>query len=64
MKRKDPLDDLELYVDPTPLTKEEAIALSEFIRELKSADKKNYARKSVGRKPIKKLITKTKKLVA
>ena len=36
MKKRDALDDLELHIDPTPLTKEEQIALSEFIRKLKA----------------------------
>ena len=35
MKKKEILDDLELYVDPTPLTKEEEVGLSLFIRQLK-----------------------------
>lgn len=35
MKKKEILDDLEIYVDPKPLTKEESIALSLFIRRLK-----------------------------
>ncbi len=35
MKKKDILDDLEIFVDPKPLTKEEELALSLFIRQLK-----------------------------
>lgn len=35
MKKKEILDDLELYVDPTPLTKEEEVGLSLFIKQLK-----------------------------
>ncbi len=35
MKKKEILDDLEIYVDPTPLTKDEQLALSLFIRQLK-----------------------------
>ncbi len=35
MKKKEILDDLELHVDPTPLTVEEEIGLSLFIRQLK-----------------------------
>lgn len=35
MKKKQILDDLEIYVDPKPLTKEEGLALSLFIRQLK-----------------------------
>ena len=35
MKKKEILDDLELLVDPKPLTKEEEIGLSLFIRQLK-----------------------------
>ena len=40
MKKKDPLEDLELYIDPKPLTKEEQVNLSVFIRKLKAANKK------------------------
>jgi hypothetical protein len=36
MKRKEILDDLEIYVDPKPLTREEELALSLFIKQLKS----------------------------
>lgn len=36
MKKKEILDDLEIYIDPKPLTKEEEIALSLFIRQLKA----------------------------
>ena len=39
MKQKKKLDDLEVFVDPKPLTKEETIALSNFIKELKSKAK-------------------------
>lgn len=35
MKKKEISDDLEIYIDPKPLTKEEEIALSLFIRQLK-----------------------------
>ncbi|WP_395617886.1 hypothetical protein [Aquirufa sp.] len=35
MKKKEILNDLELYVDPTPLTKDEEVGLSFFIRQLK-----------------------------
>ena len=35
MKKKDILDDLEIYIDPKPLTKEEEIGLSLFIKQLK-----------------------------
>jgi len=35
MKKKEILDDLEIYVDPKPLSKEEGLALSFFIRQLK-----------------------------
>lgn len=35
MKKKEILDDLEIHVDPKPLTKEEELALSLFIRQLK-----------------------------
>ena len=36
MKKKETLDDLEIFVDPKPLTKEEEIALGLFIRQLKA----------------------------
>ena len=36
MKKKEILEDLEIYVDPKPLTEDESIALSLFIRQLKS----------------------------
>ena len=35
MKNKEILEDLELFVDPKPLTKEEQVGLSSFIRDLK-----------------------------
>jgi hypothetical protein len=35
MKKKEILDDLEIYVDPKPLTKDEELGLSLFIRQLK-----------------------------
>jgi hypothetical protein len=35
MKKKEILDDLEIHLDPKPLTKEEALGLSLFIRQLK-----------------------------
>jgi hypothetical protein len=35
MKKKEILEDLEIYVDPTPLTKDEQLSLSIFIRQLK-----------------------------
>ena len=40
MKKKKNLDDLEIHVDPKPLTKEEELALSVFIKKLKAKDKK------------------------
>ena len=46
MKRKDPLDDLELYLDPTPLTKAEEKALSEFIKKMKDKPKKTHSKKA------------------
>ena len=46
MKRKDPLDDLELYLDPTPLTKAEEKALSDFIKKLKDKQKKIHPKKA------------------
>ncbi len=36
MKKKTIKDDLEIIVDPKPLTKEEEIALSVFIKKLKA----------------------------
>jgi hypothetical protein len=52
MKKKEILDDLEIYVDPQPLTKDEELGLSLFIRQLKAkkaqpqdARKKNLRRK-------------------
>lgn len=41
MKKREILDDLEIYVDPKPLSKEEALALSLFIKQLK--EKKHSA---------------------
>ena len=53
MKRKEILDDLEIYVDPKPLTKDEELALSLFIRQLKdkkaqhlTASKQNLRRRA------------------
>lgn len=50
MKKKEILDDLEIYIDPKPLTKDEELGLSLFIRQLKAkkaqrprASKKNFA---------------------
>ncbi|MBI4945948.1 MAG: hypothetical protein HY840_06060 [Bacteroidetes bacterium] len=39
MKKKKTTDDLEIFVDPKPLTKIEELALSRFIKELKSKAK-------------------------
>ena len=50
MKRKDPIDDLELYIDPTPLSKEEQINLSAFIRKLKASTKKSKANQGADNK--------------
>ena len=36
-------DDLEIFIDPTPLTKEEEIGLSKFIKKLKAKAKKKLA---------------------
>lgn len=36
MKKQGILDDLEILVDPKPLTKDEELALSLFIRKLKA----------------------------
>lgn len=44
MKKKEILDDLEIYIDPKPLTKEEELALSKFIRQLKSKKIKRSTR--------------------
>jgi len=53
MKKKEILDDLEIHVDPKPLTKDEELALSLFIRQLKeknaqrpTASKQNLRRKA------------------
>lgn len=53
MKKKEILDDLEIYIDPKPLTKEEELALSLFIRQLKAkkaqrptSSKQNLRRKA------------------
>ncbi|MEI6021652.1 MAG: hypothetical protein WCR21_11035 [Bacteroidota bacterium] len=35
MKKKEIIADLEIYLDPKPLTKEEELGLSLFIRKLK-----------------------------
>lgn len=35
MKKKEILDDLVIHLDPKPLTKEEELGLSLFIRQLK-----------------------------
>ena len=45
MKKKEILDDLEIYVDPKPLSKEEGLALSLFIRQLK--EKKHSAQQQL-----------------
>ena len=39
MKKKRKFDDLEILVDPKPLTKKEEQELSKFIKELKSKAK-------------------------
>jgi hypothetical protein len=41
MKKKI-IDDLEIYVDPKPITKEEALALSLFIQSHKKKKTKSY----------------------
>ena len=53
MKKKEILDDLEIYVDPKPLTKDEELALSLFIKQLKAkktqsltSSKQNLQRKT------------------
>ena len=53
MKKKEILDDLEIYVDPKPLTKDEELELSLFIRQLKAkkaqrptASKQNLRRRA------------------
>jgi hypothetical protein len=48
MKKKDSLADMEIYIDPTPLSKEEKTALNEFIQKLKAKNK----RKQGARKPL------------
>lgn len=49
MKKRDSLDDLELHIDPTPLTKEEELELSKFIRQLKekAARKKLHKKRKI-----------------
>jgi len=47
MKKKNSIDDLELYVDPTPLTQHEKIGLSDFIKKLKEKNKKNFRSRKV-----------------
>ena len=53
MKKKEILDDLEIYCDPKPLTKDEELVLSLFIKQLKAekaqrptASKHNLRRRS------------------
>lgn len=53
MKKKEILGDLEIYVDPKPLTKAEELGLSLFIKQLKgqkakrlTASKQNLRRKA------------------
>lgn len=53
MKKKEILDDLEIYVDPKPLTKDEELGLSLFIKQLKgkkaqrpTASKQNSRRRA------------------
>jgi hypothetical protein len=52
MKKKEILEDLEIYVDPKPLTEEEGIALSLFIRQLKAkkAQRATRAKQTVSKK--------------
>lgn len=47
MKSKLIQNDFEMFVDPTPLTKEEKIALSKFIQEHKEKNKIKSKRKLV-----------------
>jgi hypothetical protein len=53
MKKKEILEDLEIYVDTKPLTKEEELALSLFIKQLNAkktsqlkVNKQNLQRKA------------------
>jgi hypothetical protein len=39
MKERKNLNDLEIFIDPSPLTSEEKIALSKFIHEHKEKNK-------------------------
>ena len=39
MKKKKIIEDMEIVVDPKPLTQEEKIALGKFIKELKNKAK-------------------------
>ena len=45
MKTRSSINDLEIFVDPTPLTKEEKVALSKFIQEHKDKNKVKAKRK-------------------
>ena len=50
MKKKEILDDLEIQIDPKPLTKAEEIALSVFIKKLK--EKKTLRPSRVSRRRV------------
>lgn len=49
MKKKEILEDLEIHLDPKPLTKEEELGLSVFIKQLKKKKSQN-ARKRTTKK--------------
>jgi cytochrome c peroxidase len=46
MKKKEILDDLEIYLDPKPLTKEEELGLSLFIRKIKNKSSAHNAKQT------------------
>ena len=54
MKKKEILDDLEIYIDPKPLTKKEELALSLFIRKLKEKNTRPtlHSKKNFRNKPV------------
>jgi hypothetical protein len=47
MKKKEIANDLELYIDPRPLTKDEKVALCLFIKQLK--ENKHSAQQPINR---------------
>ena len=55
MKKKENINDLEIYIDPKPLTKEEEKALSLFIRQLKE---KKKGHRSAGKQNLRRRVAK------